>query len=340
MKRRTLINALVFIVTFGIGATVLGYLVWQEGPEYVAQRLQSFGLLPFLGFVALSLTNFVLYSWRWQIITNAHLPKSQHLSLFRIYLHRMSGYAMSYLTPAAQVGGEPVRMAMLTTDKVPPKEATSSVLLDIAFEMVAFVIFIFAGVLMAIAQGFGGPGSFVFIIVGLLIVLGLLLLFFGALAFSGGFFQHLFKIFQLHKIKRLDRIQGAIIDTERMMVKFLAGKKSRIAVIAFLSLAVVSFRVIEVFYIAHFLGFNVNFAQAFLVSTLPGVALLLPVPAGLGLFEGTFAGLFVLLNIPLSAVAFALIIRLRDAAFIFVGVLHMLSQGRKVLERKVFKRGK
>jgi len=102
--------------------------------------------------------------------------------------------------------------------------------------------------------------------------------------------------------------------------------------IAFLAVTVISFRVVEVFYLAHFFDIQLNFAQAFLISTLPGIALLLPVPAGLGVFEGGFASVFVLLGVPLSAVAFALVIRLRDFAFIGFGLIHLLRQGGIVVQ--------
>ena len=70
-----------------------------------------------------------------------------------------------------------------------------------------------------------------------------------------------------------------------------------------------------------------TFGQAFLIGTLPGVALLMPIPASLGIFEGGFAVVFGLLGVPLTAVAFALIIRLRDVIFITVGTIHGIKQG-------------
>ncbi|MFH1767466.1 MAG: lysylphosphatidylglycerol synthase transmembrane domain-containing protein [Patescibacteria group bacterium] len=338
MKAKTWFNIGVTILTFLIGLAVLIFLIWQEGPESVENNIVAFGLLPIIGFVCISLANFTLYSLRWQIILNSHLPKEKHIPLHKMYMHRLAGFAMSYLTPAAQVGGEPVRIAMVSTEGVSIRAATSSVVLDIAFELSAYIVFILAGVLLAIWEGLGDSNSFLIIGAGLLILLISLVSFFAAMAYGKGFFSNIFSLLGLRRFKRLQSIDRGIRDSEHLMAEFLAGKPKRLIVVSLLSLAVISFRIIEVFYIAYFFGVNLDFGSAFLVGTLPGIALLLPVPAGLGIFEGGFSAVFSLLGIPLSAVAFALIIRIRDAIFISLGVMFILSKGRAFVERRILKR--
>ncbi|MFH1712042.1 MAG: lysylphosphatidylglycerol synthase transmembrane domain-containing protein [Patescibacteria group bacterium] len=337
MTKKTLIRGLLFLLSLALGIGVFAYFVYQEGFFEIIESLQSFGVLAFIGFITISLLNFVFYSWRWQIIINNHLPKKERVPLARMYLHRLGGYAVSYLTPAAQVGGEPVRIALLSSEGVSLKAATSSVILDIAFELSAYIVFIIAGVLLAILQGFGDGESMIIIVVGLSVTLAILILFFVLLAYGKGFFVHLFRFTRFNRIKKLQKFEKGIIQTEQLMTDFLAKKKQLLFIIAALSMTVISFRVVEVFYIASFFGVELNFAQAFLTSTLPGIALLMPVPAGLGLFEGGFSAVFSILNVPLNAVAFALIIRLRDVVFIFFGLLHILSRGRKFVESKVLK---
>lgn len=337
MSKKSIIRLGLFLLSLILGGGVFGYFVYREGVDNIWQSLSAFGLWPFIGFVSISLLNFVLYSWRWQIIINQHLPREERMPLHRVYLHRMGGYAMSYLTPAAQVGGEPVRIALLASDKVKLKPATSSVLLDVAFEISAYIIFIIAGVFLAILEGVGDGGSFLIIALGLVVILVVLFAFFTMLASGRGFFVHFFRLTRLNRIKALNQFEKSIIQTEDMMTNFLSRKKSLIFLVSGVSIAMISFRVVEVFYIAHFFEVSLNFAQAFLVSTLPGIALLLPVPAGLGVFEGSFSAIFTLLAIPLNAVAFALIIRSRDLIFIFVGLMHILSRGRKFVEQKIVK---
>lgn len=340
MTKQFFWKIILFILTLVAGTVLFIYLIWKQGLDGVLESVSSFGFLAFLGFVGLSLLNFVLYSWRWQIILNEQLPKEKHLPLHKIFMNRLAGFSVSYLTPAAQVGGEPVRIAMLNADGVPLKQATSSVLLDITFELTAYIAFIMAGVILALVEGFADNSSLWIIFVGIGIALVGLIAIFAALASGKDMMHRTFHFFRLNKIKRLHKFDRGLRDTERMMTKFLHGKPSLILLVSVLSFSVIAFRVIEAYYIAHFLGFDLNFAQSFLIATLPGVALLLPVPGGLGVFEGGFAALFAILVIPLNAVAFALVIRARDVVFILFGGIHILRKGKTFIGDKIFKGAK
>jgi len=180
--------------------------------------------------------------------------------------------------------------------------------------------------------GLGSGNTMIAIGVGLLVMLVVLSGFLFGVAKGDGWFSKIFRALRLGKFKSMKRVEGWIKETEAIMGVFLHARKSFLMAIAFLAVTVISFRVVEVFYLAHFFDIQLNFAQAFLISTLPGIALLLPVPAGLGVFEGGFASVFVLLGVPLSAVAFALVIRLRDFAFIGFGLIHLLRQGGIVVQ--------
>jgi uncharacterized protein (TIRG00374 family) len=334
MGKRRIFKWILFILSAVLGVGLFVGLFIKQDPAEILNSLLTFGWLPFIGFIGISLLNFTFYAWRWQLIINAHLKKGQKISLWQVYKHRMGGYAISYLTPAAQVGGEPVRIALLATEKgMTGKVATSSALLDISFELVAYVVFIIAGVALAFFEGLGDGNSFTIIGIGLGVLLIFLFSFFGALRSGRGFFVHIFRATRLNKIKRLKSWEKNIVDTENMMTTFLSKNPRLIGGVVTLSFLMISFRVIEAFYIAFFLGVAINFGQAFLMSTLPGIALLLPVPGGLGVFEGSYAGIFGILAIPLNAVAFALVIRARDLIFILLGLGHIFSYGRKFLHK-------
>ena len=254
-----------------------------------------------------------------------------------MYRHRMAGFAASYLTPAAQVGGEPIRIGMLISDGIGSKKATSAVMLDITVELMAYIAFIIAGVALAVITDLGSENTLIAIGAGLIFMLIILSGFLFGVAKGDGWFSKIFHGLRLNRFKSMKKVESWIKDTEAMMGVFLHSRKTFLLLVAFLSVTVISFRVVEVFYLAHFFEVQLSFAQAFLISTLPGIALLLPVPAGLGVFEGGFTSVFLLLGVPLSAVAFALVIRLRDFAFIGLGLTHLLRQGGIVLQDVVKK---
>lgn len=333
MSRRSWLKAFIFTASFAIGIALLWFLVEKAGWEMIRAEVWRFGFWPLVGFVALSFVNFTLYSWRWQIITNSHIPAKNRQPLLRMYWHRLSGYAFGYLTPAAQVAGEPVRIALLVGSGVSAKAATSSVTLDIGFELCAYVFFIIAGVAFALAEGAGDPIALSFTIVGLGILLLLILGFLFSAASGKRVLSGLMRRVGFTG-KRTKHVTEWVSEMEGLMTEFFKGRRLLVFGIACLSLVMSSFRIVEVFYLATFFGVSLNLGQAFLTSTLPGIALLFPVPGGLGVFEGSFSALFTALGIPINPVAFTLMIRARDAVFISLGVMHLVHSGGKYVVKK------
>lgn len=324
--RRHLKKIVFFGLALLVGGGLFALLLWKTGFQETLDALTAFGVISVVGFVMISLLNFCLYTLRWQIIINDMMPPEKRVSFHRVFLHRMSGFAAGYLTPASQVAGEPIRVAMLHTDGVPLKEGTSSVIIDLAFEISAVVLFIVSGLILAVGEGLGGDALYAgagFIALLVFLLIG----FFWSTASGNGFFSGFFRFTRLHRVKRLQQTYEWIVDTERLMKKFFAGKPGVIALIVVMSLIMVSFKAIEAYYIAYFYGVKLGLRDVFLLATLPGIALLLPVPAGLGVYEGSNAAIFSLLNLTLNPVAFAAIIRIRDFVFIAFGVMHAVRSG-------------
>ncbi len=319
-----------------VGVGLLYALLAKEGWANVLQNMSTFGAWPFIGLVAISMLNFTLYSIRWTIILHRQVTeKKQKLSVWRMYWHRMTGYAVGYLTPLNQAGGEPVRVALLMADGVSGKSAVASATLDIAFELCSYVVFIALGVIFALVEHQGGAGTLWIMAIGLAIAFSVLLSFFAALGRGTPMAKPLFHVLRLDRVKRFRGIEHWLEETEDLMRGFFAGGGWVVFGISALSMAMVAFRVVETLYIAWGFGVTLNFAQAFLASSLPGLALILPVPGGLGIFEGGFTAVFAALNVPMDPLAFALMIRLRDAVFIAFGVFHMIRTGSGWVLKKV-----
>lgn len=325
-------KVLFFLTGLLAGAGLFVFLLMRTGPENVVNSLMQFGLLPLLGFITISTLNFTLYSVRWKVILDQMIKKSERIPLSRMFLHRMSGFAVGYLTPAAQVAGEPIRVAMLRTDNIPLKEATSSVVLDLAFEITTFVLYVSLGILFAVLSGVDGDHGRTFLWSGIFIgaVLLVLISFFVATISGNGFFHRFLSMTRLNRFRVFADLEAWLKETEKLMSKFFVGKPWTIAFVLLLSVVMASFKLVEVIFISYFLGVHITVTEAFLMSTLPGVALLLPVPAGLGVFEGSNAAMFALLGLPLNAIAFTMVVRIRDFLFIGTGVFHAVQSGEKI----------
>ncbi len=315
-----------FILLLLIGLGILFALIANEGVRNVVATITAFGLGAFVLYVMISLMNFALYVYRWRVIVNKGLPPDHKLSFLRLYLHRMSGYAFMYLLPLSFFGSEPIRVGLLHEDGVPLEHATSSVVIDLAFETTAFILFIAIGLVLAVVEGvsLGNTGLVASVALGLFaVIIGS---FYYATVSGKGFFGPLFRLLGLHRFKRLHGAEDWLKRMEGQMTGFLRDKPLMILWLLFLSFLMISFRVFENWFIAHFLGVSLNFTQALLSSTIPGFVLLLPVPGGLGFLEASNTGLFALLGVTINALALVLIIRLRDLVFMAIGLAHASSQ--------------
>jgi uncharacterized protein (TIRG00374 family) len=334
MLKRRWLGRIFLVLGLVAGFGLLGLLVAQTGPQNLIDHLRQFGWLPLLGFLMISLLNFCLYTWRWKLILDDMVEARQRIPFGRLFMHRMSGFAAGYLTPAAQVAGEPIRVAMVKSDGVPLQPATSSVVLDLAFEITSFVVYVIAGLALAFAQGLGAGGSLLWplvLVLGLLAVLGS---FFVFTVSGAGFFHRLVGSLGLRRLKPMRNFEAWLEGTEKLMTKFFAGRPLKILLIVCLSFVMTAFRAVEVLFITFFFGAVISLGDAFLMSTLPGVALLLPIPGGLGVFEGSNAALFAVLGIAINPVAFTMIVRARDLVFIAMGVFHAVRRGEQVIRRQ------
>ena len=337
MKNKALKISL-FTITLAIGVALFVWVFINTGAEKTLLSLSNFGAIPFIGFVLISLANFGLLSHRWQIIINRHSEYGNHVPFWNIARHRMSGFAMSYLTPSAQIGGEPLRIALLTNDGVPLRVATSSVVLDIVFEITGMILFISIGLFISLWQGILPQKTEWIVGITLLAAAVLMTVFFFSIVTRRGFFSSIFRFICPKKFKWLCKIEFAILDVEKLMRRFLHANPWVTLNMLAISFITIAFRAVEVFYLAFFLGTNLTLVQAILLSTLPGLAMFIPIPSGLGVLEGSTAAIVTTLGISLNAVALVLIIRMRDVLFVTLGTFHVGQSVREWVRRKVPKR--
>ena len=327
MKKRIIL----FLGFLLLGIALFVGVIISTGIDEIIGTLRHFSFLHFCIFIALSLVNYCLYAYRWQIILRCIYPKK--IPFLTLFLHRKSDFALSYLTPTAQTGGAPLRILLLQNDKVPTKAATSSVIIDKGLELAALFIFQAAGIAIALSdqslppeiQGFAKI-MFVFIIV-------LVFWFYYSSVRNKGVFSSVIRIFKLHKFKKIKAIEGKIMEVEEEMSNFYKKHVKIFLILIPISLVITSFFLIEHWLIARFMGVNMTFTQIFLISTLPYIAYMLPIPGGLGLLEGGHAAIVALLGIPINAFVMVFIIRIRDLAFVLVGLIHASKQGVKMLKK-------
>ena len=334
MKSSSWIKLLSFTITLAAGAAIFVWFLDRYDTEDTFAILNDFGLFAFFGFVAISLANFSLLGWRWQMAVNEHALERK-LSFWTVVRHRMSGYAVSYLTPSAQVGGEPLRIALLHKDGVPIAHATSSVILDVVFEIAGFIIYIALGLFISLFQNVlptrveWAVGS------ALAVIACAIVLFFLSITSSRGFFSTGMRLLLPRRFALARKLEPKLLRVESLMRETLRRNPHLILWMLGISIITVAFRGVEVAYLAYFLGHPVGVVEAILLSSIPGLALLVPIPSALGVLEGSTAGIVALLGLALNPIALVLLIRFRDVIFIILGVAHIGHSLQTWLQKKI-----
>jgi uncharacterized protein (TIRG00374 family) len=242
----------------------------------------------------------------------------------RLILHAFGGFMMSYLTPATLLSGEPVRIYLLKkADNIPVHEGTFSVITDKALEMTTVLIFILISIMLALSKGMIGKEN-MYSLIATVIITALLLGLFYWLTISGkGFFRTIFRLLRFHKIKRLQPMEEKITALENKIFHFFIDHQKIFIVTLLLAALCWFIKIFENYIVLYFLGITPTFTEMFILTFLPMIALLMPIPGGFGILEGGTAAVMGIMGIDARlAVSLVLISRIRDLIFVSIGLVH------------------
>ena len=333
MKKRVVLFSVFLLLGIGLFVGV----ILQTGLGEMWRKLREFSLLHFFVFLGLSFLNFGLYTLRWHLIVKALHDKT--INFGKLFLHRMSGFGLSYLTPSAQTGGEPLRILLLHHEGVSTRTATSSVVIDKGLELGALFLFIALGIVIALFDGSLPAELHVIMLVSLVGMFSLMFWVIFATIKRIGFFSSILRFFRLTKFKKVKSFEEKVIEVEEEIAHFYKKHVGTFWILVPISLVITSFLLLEHYLVARFMGVHMTFLQTFLVSTIPYVAFVIPIPGGLGILEGGHAAIFLALGISINAFVLVFIIRIRDLCFVLIGLRHASKQGLSML-RQAFQEGK
>lgn len=329
--RKKLLIAVLVLTGVGIFAGIVANAQWSE----ITAVLSQITFWEVMAFLAVAQISYGLFNLRWQIILKTH---GHPIAYGKLWLYRALGYGVSYITPT-QVGGEPVRIYLLNENHgISLRESTASVLMDKLIELTSFVAFIASGVVVVSFTNLLPQSSLILIGALITAVLALSVIVYKKLLDGTGFLTSCFKFLNLHRFQRLRPLEGKIFRTEKLIMDFLAHddhKKTTLPLLAAISFLAWATSIVEYYLLASFLGVELTIYQSFLVGTVPLMAYLIPVPAGLGMLEGAQTGMFALFGLsPSVAIAVVLMIRLKELLFSSIGFGYAVTHGLSILGKK------
>jgi len=272
--------------------------------------------------LAVNLLFVLILTLRWAVILRG-LGASG--GLFRLLSYRLAGYAVSYLTPGPQFGGEPLQMYLANRHSdLGYDVGSASILLDKTFELLGNFAFLGLASLAFLSPGLLCTGALRLAIPlpSLLIALPaayLAAVFLGVRPLSwcmsrlpAGFLAR----------PRVQKTEALIQASETRILAYCRLRGRTILQILLFFLLVWTISLVEMRLVLHFLGVPVSYSETLLILAGGKFAFLLPFPGALGALELTYVGLFELLGLGAeTGMSLVLYMRARDLLFAAAGLI-------------------
>tara|TARA_Y100000310_G_scaffold166108_1_gene165819 strand:- start:467 stop:1456 length:990 start_codon:yes stop_codon:yes gene_type:complete len=314
-----------------IGLLIFSYILVQLGGDSVKLIKTNFNIKYLLIYLFVASISFFPFVWRWQIILSGYGYKISFLKLLKM---QISGFALSYITPSARVGGEPLRVYMLNKEcNVDYKTGTASVILDKYMEFLGATTFGLIGLFLLFITPNISIGSR-FLLLGII---------FGSIFILGSFYHRLIKnkpvFFSLFSLflsrKRLKKFSKNLKEVDKKMTYFVTHHKREFFLsYAFYFISAVIF-IMEFKYLLLSFGVSITLLQLILVIIVLGIASYIPLPMALGSLEAGQSGIFqLLMNDGSIGLALSLIHRVKSLAFSAIGIILIFLFGGKEFFKK------
>lgn len=303
------ISSILILIIVGVG--LLSLVFKQISPVEVFNVFRSATWMSITTFALVSIVILTLHSYRWKIIIST---TGKNVSLFQIMQYKIVGSGISFLTPGAKIGGEPLRAALLKKHGLKFNTALSTVVTDKIVDLSVQGFMFTIGIIVAVTS-FAMPRDISFLLILSAIISFVMIVYvYYQLMNDKNLFLKLFKMLKLHRIKKLAGFEHKIVEFEKEVVKFHKQHKKEFYltvlitgmswVLMFVEYQSVSFMV---------LGHGLSPVALFMIITMMGAAYMSPIPLALGIFEAGQIAIFKTLNLnSASAVGLALLIRGRD----------------------------
>ncbi len=303
MKKKTIIG---FVL-----ATVIMVLVFFHFLDFgeIISAIRTANPYFYLMGIVCIVVHIVSMAFRWKTVINT---QGYDLRTRNILGNLVSGLAVNQLTPFGKVGGETLKAYLLKKrNGVNYSDGLASALADGSILLIGTTIFIFFSLIL-VPFVMDPPSWLLVALGGFLIVVGLFLVTITGVYRDSDYMLRFIK-FLTNKIgmlrKRKEEILEKYIDFRKSFRRSLENKKSLLKALSAVGLGKF-LDIASYFFIFLALGTQVPLIHIFVVVGIVYIILFVPItPGSLGLYEGVFVSVFVLLGVNPSIAASAVLLQ-------------------------------
>lgn len=276
--------------------------------------------------IGLNLFIYALITLRWWIIVRA---ENKLVAYFPLLLVRVAVFGVSYFTFGPHVGGEPLQVFYLQRKyKLTFTHATASVIMDKLLELLANFFLLAVGLTAIFREGIlstNGRSSW-------LSLSGLVILCIWPLVHIFLLYKRKYPVSAMLRsipfIKKDSKVVRFIAASERLAGAFCRRHLSSLLSAIIISLCAAVGMVSEFALIVNFLDIRLPFWQTIAAWTAGWLALLVPLPGGLGALEASEVFALGIFGVSAaSAIGVTLVMRGRD---LLIGGLGLLLAGKSI----------
>lgn len=285
--------------------------------------LGRIGPYPFLIYVGVNWAIALLFANRWWLLLRG---MGVHLSFARVAIYRLIGATVSLLTPGPQFGGEPAQVWLLVRRAgVPSPPAIAAVALDRLLELTVNLAFVTGGILYTLWSGLLGPvlGTRAILLALIPLALPPLLLF--AFWTQGRFLTTAILALLNTLPEKWRHATVGFVEPLRQGEGYIHGvlryNPRLILVGGLVSVGNWVVLLADFWLATRLIGLELDFAQFIGFVVAARIAILLPIPAGLGALEASqiLAAQRLGLN-PAFGLGLVLFFRVRDVILALIGL--------------------
>jgi len=315
-KQGLITKAIAFSITLGLIISIL--VVWGVGIQDVLDHFREASWLLILGYILVSLMVAVAITAKWAVALDAY---GVRLPFYTLFIYRLIGFSVSYVTPAMHVGGEPVRALLVGRQGIPYKVSFSAVIVDKMLEMLFNFTMFFLGALVILnVAGFPLIARASIFVLSAVLVAALAILLYNVLK-KQKVFVPILRFFRVDRRKDWKRIKKSVNEVEILIEHFYAHRNKHFLASLSLNAILWCLMFLEYKLALLILGYDAGLFGIFLFLTGVGIAYSIPIPAALGVLELGQVSAGALLGIKSSfGVALAFLVRLRDICWTIIGL--------------------
>lgn len=313
-----------------LGLALFSYLVSDFGVGNILAKIRETGWW-FLPIVAIWIAVYVANASAWHVILG---ESTRQVSFKEVLALTVSGFAINYMTPLMNLGGEPYRV-MALRGKIGTSRAISSVILYNMVRMLSHFFFWLGAVALALAII---PFSFTMgaVLAGTLALVMFLIAFFYA-RHQRGIFESLLDFFARSRVfqrlyRRLQDRRVSLLTIDEQIKQLYHERRGAFYGSIALEFAARIIASLEFYFIGSAVGLGLTFLEALYINAASSLILnlLFFVPFEAGTREG---GLYLVMQSlgypPGIGIYMGLINRLRELCWIFIGLILVYFSGRR-----------